>query len=286
MMVSNELEKLMLYVGEKKRITLGDVETMVLAAKQRSLYELDRCHLRQGPHQSIARARRSFVHWRRRRGSIGHIICWPRPSARCWSFWNATFAINACYGRRCGRLPGPTVCRRRHHPNKPAANKSKRELTRAIRLTAKADLALRSNPVSRRMVMESLSGFVRRSAARNWLAAGRTARVVAGAIAREVFKQGLEKFREVLGSIEAETTGSPSREPPAGSYNVRPYSCAAHPSGSPCPARKQSRGTAVRRPSCRQRQHFAHLTQGAAHAGSVVAVHFGLLSGLTDALQR
>ena len=39
MMVSNELEKLMLYVGEKK-ITLGDVETMVLAAKQRSLYEL------------------------------------------------------------------------------------------------------------------------------------------------------------------------------------------------------------------------------------------------------
>jgi len=27
-------------VGEKKRVTLGDVETMVLAAKQRSLYEL------------------------------------------------------------------------------------------------------------------------------------------------------------------------------------------------------------------------------------------------------
>ncbi len=40
MMVSNELEKLILYVGEKKRVTLGDVETMVLAAKQRSLYEL------------------------------------------------------------------------------------------------------------------------------------------------------------------------------------------------------------------------------------------------------
>ena len=32
MMVSNELEKLILYVGEKKRVTLGDVETMVLAA--------------------------------------------------------------------------------------------------------------------------------------------------------------------------------------------------------------------------------------------------------------
>src|SRR5947209_12223366 len=40
MMISNELEKLILYVVEKKRITLGDVETMVLAAKQISLYEL------------------------------------------------------------------------------------------------------------------------------------------------------------------------------------------------------------------------------------------------------
>ncbi len=39
-MVANELEKLVLFVGEKKRITLGDVETMVLAAKQRSFYEL------------------------------------------------------------------------------------------------------------------------------------------------------------------------------------------------------------------------------------------------------
>jgi len=40
MLVSSELEKLILYVGEKQRITLADVETMVLAAKQRSLYEL------------------------------------------------------------------------------------------------------------------------------------------------------------------------------------------------------------------------------------------------------
>ena len=40
-MVSSELEKLCLYVaGREARITLGDVETMVLAAKQRSLYEL------------------------------------------------------------------------------------------------------------------------------------------------------------------------------------------------------------------------------------------------------
>jgi DNA polymerase-3 subunit delta len=34
--------------------------------------------------------------------------------------------------------------------------KSRRELTRAIRLVAKADLALRSSPVSKRMVLERL----------------------------------------------------------------------------------------------------------------------------------
>src|SRR5579859_3984045 len=40
LLVASELEKLILYVGEKKRVTLADVERMVLAAKQRSLYEL------------------------------------------------------------------------------------------------------------------------------------------------------------------------------------------------------------------------------------------------------
>src|SRR5207253_9814252 len=40
MLISNELEKLILYAGERRYLSLGDVETMVLAAKQRSLYEL------------------------------------------------------------------------------------------------------------------------------------------------------------------------------------------------------------------------------------------------------
>ena len=34
--------------------------------------------------------------------------------------------------------------------------KSRRELTRALRLIARADLALRSNPPSKRMVLENL----------------------------------------------------------------------------------------------------------------------------------
>src|SRR5581483_9036457 len=40
MLIASELEKLLLYGGARGKITLGDVETMVLAAKQRSLYEL------------------------------------------------------------------------------------------------------------------------------------------------------------------------------------------------------------------------------------------------------
>ena len=40
MLISSELEKLLLYTLGRGRITLGDVETMVLGAKQRSLYEL------------------------------------------------------------------------------------------------------------------------------------------------------------------------------------------------------------------------------------------------------
>jgi DNA polymerase-3 subunit delta len=40
MQMASELEKLMLFVDKKKKITLADVEQMVLSAKQRSLYEL------------------------------------------------------------------------------------------------------------------------------------------------------------------------------------------------------------------------------------------------------
>ncbi len=40
MQMASELEKLMLFVDQKKRITPTDVEEMVLSAKQRSLYEL------------------------------------------------------------------------------------------------------------------------------------------------------------------------------------------------------------------------------------------------------
>jgi len=40
MLIASELEKLLLYTASRGKITLGDVETMVLGAKQRTLYEL------------------------------------------------------------------------------------------------------------------------------------------------------------------------------------------------------------------------------------------------------
>ncbi len=103
MMISNELEKLMLYVGEKKLITLGDVETMVLAAKQRSLYELtdaisakDRVRALEMLDAILPRAKAM-----KPRSAIS--TCWPRLSARCWSSSSATSATSACCGPLSGR---------------------------------------------------------------------------------------------------------------------------------------------------------------------------------------
>ena len=45
MLIASEMEKLVLYAGAKQHVTLGDVETMVLAAKQRSLYAVSYTHL-------------------------------------------------------------------------------------------------------------------------------------------------------------------------------------------------------------------------------------------------
>lgn len=84
MMIASELEKLTLYVGEKKKITLGNVETMVLAAKQRTLYELtDAISSKDRPRASRFSTRSSRRETGMRpRSAI--FICWQRLSGRCW----------------------------------------------------------------------------------------------------------------------------------------------------------------------------------------------------------
>ncbi len=68
MLVAAELEKLILYVGDKKKITLGDVETMVLAAKQRTLYELTDAISAKDRERGFESPRCNPLHRRRRRG--------------------------------------------------------------------------------------------------------------------------------------------------------------------------------------------------------------------------
>ena len=156
MMISNELEKLMLYVGARNRITLGDVETMVLAAKQRSLYELtdaissrDRVHAMEVLDAMLSSGDGEEA-------AIGHIYMLAKTFRQMLvilernvrdqrMLWAALWQ-----GFRVPPFAADDIIKQARR------YKSRRDLTRAIRLVAKADLALRSNPVSKRIVLERL----------------------------------------------------------------------------------------------------------------------------------
>src|SRR5215471_815154 len=156
MMISNELEKLILYVGEKKRITLGDVETMVLAAKQRSLYELTDAISSRDRVRALEVLDAILASGDGEEAAIGHIymlaktfrqmlIILERNVRDQRMLWAALWQ-----GFRVPPFAADDIIRQaRRYQNR-------RQLTRAIRLIAKADLALRSNPVSKRMVLERL----------------------------------------------------------------------------------------------------------------------------------
>src|SRR5215472_9528935 len=156
MMISNELEKLILYVGEKKRITLGDVETMVLAAKQRSLYELTDAISAKDRVRALEVLDAILSTGDGDEAAIGHLYMLAKTFRQMLvilernvrdqrALWAALWQ-----GFRVPPFAAEDVIRQARR------YKSKRELTRAIRLVAKADLALRSNPVSKRMVLERL----------------------------------------------------------------------------------------------------------------------------------
>jgi DNA polymerase-3 subunit delta len=157
MLVSSELEKLLLYTSGRGRITLGDVETMVLAAKQRSLYELtdaisarDRVRalaLLQGLLNSSDAGEDA---------AIGHLYMLARTFRQMLvileknvrdsrAIWQALWQ-----GFRMPPFAADDLIRQARR------YKSRRELTRALRLVARADLELRSSPPDKRMVLERL----------------------------------------------------------------------------------------------------------------------------------
>ena len=157
MLASSELEKLLLYTTGRGRITLGDVETMVLAAKQRSLYELtdaisahDRVRalaLLQGLLNSSDAGEDA---------AIGHLYMLARTFRQMLvileknvrdsrAIWQALWQ-----GFRIPPFAADDLIKQARR------FKNRRELTRALRLVARADLELRSSPPDKRLVLERL----------------------------------------------------------------------------------------------------------------------------------
>lgn len=156
MLIANELEKLILYVGEKKRITLGDVETLVLAAKQRSLYELTDAISAKDRARALAVLEGLLTASEGDEAAIGHLYMLAKTFRQMLvileknvrdsrAIWQALWQ-----GFRLPPFAAEDVIRQARR------YKSRGELTRALRRIARADLELRSNPVSKRLVLERL----------------------------------------------------------------------------------------------------------------------------------
>jgi DNA polymerase-3 subunit delta len=157
MLISSELEKLLLYTLGKGRITLGDVETMVLGAKQRSLYELTDAISAHDRVRALA-----LLHGLLNSSdagddaAIGHLYMLARTFRQMLvileknvrdsrAIWQALWQ-----GFRMPPFAADDLIRQARR------YKSRRELTRALRLIARADLELRSSPPDKRLVMERL----------------------------------------------------------------------------------------------------------------------------------
>ncbi|MGD0929458.1 MAG: DNA polymerase III subunit delta [Candidatus Korobacteraceae bacterium] len=156
MMVANELEKLVLFVGDKKRITLGDVETLVLAAKQRSFYELTDAISSRDRGRALAVLDAILSSGDGEEAAIGHLYMLQRTLRQMLvilernvrdsrALWQALWQ-----GFRIPPFAAEDIIRQARR------YKSRRELTSAIRRVARADLALRSNPPSKRLILENL----------------------------------------------------------------------------------------------------------------------------------
>ncbi len=157
MLISSELEKLMLYCSERRHITLGDVETMVLAAKQRSLYELtDAISARDKPRALALLHGLLNASDGGEDSAIGHLYMLARTFRQMVvileknvrdsrAIWQALWQ-----GFRMPPFAADDLIRQARRYS------SRRELTQMLRLIALADLELRSSPPDKRLVLERL----------------------------------------------------------------------------------------------------------------------------------
>jgi len=182
MMVASELEKLCLYVSApatssvililsgpeapqntqetalaRNRVTLGDVETMVLAAKQRSLYELtDAISQRDRTRALLLLHGLLNASDGGEDAAIGHLYMLARTFRQMLIILEknvrdsrAIWAV-LWQGFRMPPFAAEDLIRQARR------YKSRRELTRALRLVARADLELRSSPANKLLVLERL----------------------------------------------------------------------------------------------------------------------------------
>jgi DNA polymerase III subunit delta len=157
MLISSEFEKLLLYVEGKNRVTLGDVETMVLAAKQRSLYELtDAISAKDRPRALLLLHGLLNASDGGEDAAIGHLYMLARTFRQMLiiseknvrdprAIWQVLWQ-----GFRMPPFAAEDLIKQARR------YKSRRELTRAIRLVARADLELRSSPANKLLVLERL----------------------------------------------------------------------------------------------------------------------------------
>jgi DNA polymerase-3 subunit delta len=157
MMIASELEKLLLFSYGRGRITLGDVETMVLSAKQRSLYELtDAISAKDRPRALALLHGLLNSSEAGEEAAIGHLYMLARTFRQMLvileknvrdsrAIWQALWQ-----GFRMPPFAADDLIRQARR------YKNRRELTRALRLIARADLELRSSPPDKRLVLERL----------------------------------------------------------------------------------------------------------------------------------
>jgi DNA polymerase-3 subunit delta len=141
----------------KNRVTLGDVETMVLAAKQRSLYELtDAISAKDRPRALLLLHGLLNASDGGEDSAIGHLYMLARTFRQMLiiseknvrdsrAIWQALWQ-----GFRMPPFAAEDLIKQARR------YKSRRELTRAIRLVARADLELRSSPANKLLVLERL----------------------------------------------------------------------------------------------------------------------------------
>ena len=157
MLIASELEKLLLFSYGRGRITLGDVETMVLSAKQRSLYELtDAISAKDRPRALALLHGLLNSSEAGEEAAIGHLYMLARTFRQMLvileknvrdsrAIWQALWQ-----GFRMPPFAADDLIRQARR------YKSRRDLTRALRLIARADLELRSSPPDKRIVLERL----------------------------------------------------------------------------------------------------------------------------------